>query len=66
MRWLASLPRWFLVSAFVLLLLGVVLGQMLSIHVLSGVAVVALFLVFFPMLMALVARRETPRPPSPH
>jgi Na+-transporting methylmalonyl-CoA/oxaloacetate decarboxylase gamma subunit len=48
------------------LLLGVVFGWVRSIPVLSGTAVVLVFLFFFALLMALVARRETPRPPSPH
>ncbi len=66
MRWLAGRPRWLLASAFVLLLLGVVFGWVRSIPVLSGTAVVLVFLFFFALLMALIARRETPRPPSPH
>jgi hypothetical protein len=65
LRWLASRPRWLLAGAFVLLLVGVVLGQVLSIWVLGGTAVVLVFLFFFATLMAFVASRETPRPPGP-
>lgn len=65
MRWRASRPRWLLAGAFVLLLLGVVLGWVRSIWILSGTAVVLLFLLFFATLMAFVGRPETPRPRSP-
>ena len=61
MRWLASRPRWLLAGVFVLLLLGVALGWTRSVPVVAGTAVVLLFLFFFALLMALVARRETPR-----
>ncbi len=66
MRWLTGRPWWLLAGAFVLLFLGVVFGRVLSIWALSGVAVLMLFMLFFATLMALVARRESPRPPSPH
>ena len=65
MRWLASRPRWRLAGAFVLVLLGVVLSWGHP-SWLTGTAVVLAFLLFFATLMALVARRETPQPPSPH
>jgi hypothetical protein len=60
MLWLASRRWWILAGAFVLLLLGLVL----SIPVLSIIPVVVVFLLFFSMLMALIARRGAPRPPS--
>jgi uncharacterized membrane protein YuzA (DUF378 family) len=66
MRWLASRPRWLLVGTFVLLLLTVLFGWVRSIDLVSGVAIVLLFVLFFATLMALVVRRETPRPPSRH
>jgi hypothetical protein len=65
-RWLAGRPWWLLAGAFVLVLVGVVLGREHSIWLLSGVGVVTLFLLFFATLMAVVACRQHPRPPSPH
>lgn len=64
-RWLTGRPRWLLAAAFVLLLVGVVLGRALSIGVLS-VATVLVFLLFFATLMAFVGRIEATRPPDPH
>jgi hypothetical protein len=65
MRWLAGLPWWLLAAALVLMVLGAVIGQLRSIPVVELVAVIALFPLLFATLMALVGRRETPRPPSP-
>jgi Na+-transporting methylmalonyl-CoA/oxaloacetate decarboxylase gamma subunit len=43
-----------------------VLGWGRSIWILSGTAVVMVFLLFFATLMAFVGRRESPRPPGPN
>jgi hypothetical protein len=45
----------------VLLLVGVVLGQVLTIWILSAAGVLV-FLLFFATLMAFVGGREAPRP----
>ncbi|HUZ70036.1 MAG TPA: hypothetical protein VMU65_10010 [Candidatus Saccharimonadales bacterium] len=66
MRWLARRPWWLLAVAWVVALVGVVLGQTISFELFGVPTVVMVFLLFFATLMALVARRETPRPPSPH
>jgi uncharacterized membrane protein YuzA (DUF378 family) len=66
MRWLASRPRWALAGVFAVLLLAVLFGWVRSVPVAAGMAVVLLFLFFFGLLMALVGRRESSRPHSPH
>jgi hypothetical protein len=59
--WLVGRRSWLLAGAFVLLLLG----SVLSIAVLRSIPVeLVLFLLFFSILMALIARRGAPRPPS--
>jgi uncharacterized membrane protein HdeD (DUF308 family) len=63
-RWLASRPRWLLLSVLVLLILCVVLGYVLHNSVLS-LAALLVFFFFFATLMAFVGRRES-RPRSPH
>jgi hypothetical protein len=61
MLWLAGRLWWLLAVALVILLLGVVL----SISVVSIIPVgVVVFLLFFSLLMPLVARGATPRPPG--
>jgi hypothetical protein len=63
MLWLASRRWWLLAGALVILILSVVL----SISVVSIIPVgVVVFLLFFSLLMTLVARGATPRPPGPH
>jgi regulator of protease activity HflC (stomatin/prohibitin superfamily) len=64
-RWLASRPRGILAGAFILMLLGVLLVRSLRVSSLGGTGVVLVFLLFFATLMAHVAPRRTPRPPSP-
>jgi uncharacterized membrane protein YoaK (UPF0700 family) len=66
MRWLASRPPWRLAAAWVLLLSGVVLGSMLTIPDLTYAALFFAFFLFLATLMALVDRRGTPQPRSPH
>jgi hypothetical protein len=61
--WLASRRWWLLAGALVVLFLGLVL----SVSVLSIIPVVlVLFLLFFSILMALIAPRGTRRPPGPN
>jgi hypothetical protein len=66
MRWLASRPPWVLAAVFVVLVVAVVFGWVGTVPVVSGAAVVLMFLFFFALLMAVVGRRETPGPHSPH
>jgi hypothetical protein len=66
MRWLASLPRWLLAGLVVLLLPAVVFGWLRSVPVVASMPVEMLFFFVFALLMALVGRRGTPGPHSPH
>jgi uncharacterized membrane protein len=67
-RWFASRPPWVLAVAWVLVLLCVVLGSVLTEPFLTYLAVMTVFFLFFGTLMALVSRRGTtqPRSPRPH
>jgi hypothetical protein len=61
--WLVNHRWWALTTAFVLLLVGLLLSRSLGSAV-PGVLIVVLFLLFFASLMALVGGRGSPPPPG--